>query len=86
MPIELVDRHELEGGDVQRTQVIERVKDELEGALLTEVADEQLIDDEVLLGRAVKAAIGPLEFRTARLEDADRSLVGQAHGVVDQEG
>ena len=83
--VELVDGHEFEGGDVERAQVIERVENELEGAFLAEVPDEQLVYDEVLLRRALEVAIGPLKLRTACLEDAHRGLVGQSHGVVNQE-
>ena len=82
--IELIDGHELQCRDVQFAQIVQRVQQELKGALLAEVPHQQFIDDEVFLSGAVEVAVGPFKLRAARLEDADRSLVGLAHRKVNE--
>ena len=77
----LRDGHELDRVDAQPVEVVERVHECREAVGAEEVAEQQLVDHQVLLGRGLEAGVGPGERRGARREDADRVLL-RALGVA----
>ena len=76
--VEFVHGHQFQRLNAKRFEVVQRVDDELERTLLREVPNEQLVNDQVLLIWALKAAVGPLKRHLARREDTywSRRVIG----------
>ena len=78
---ELGDRHQLDGGDTERTQVVESLDDRVERARVGEGADVDLRDDEVGDDPA-----DPLGIRPRELGVDDRRLAVHAVGLRTRRG
>ena len=79
--VRLGDGHELDGVDAEPVEVVQRVRERGEAPVAGEVADEELVDDELPERRGLEALVGPRERGRPRREQAD-GVVDGAVGVA----